>query len=257
MQYYISCDSLRKPPSKASVSQMIVDFVLLVIVTLLGVGLTVVGGVVASEKLWVRLCFVIGGPILVIGIISQGVRQIQAQRNSDNAYMRAVQDSKDDRQRSDTKIDALYALLEPRLNEPPPVAPGRLYSKKPTQQPPAAPEQPVLPPNSAQLRISQTSKSSTRPDAPYQTEVVIQTTASFPSLKLLLQCDEPIVDVHPSIGGTGGLVQMMVSFGVLKDHPNVVAYSYDSSTPPFGPANPVVIDVWSKNPAKCSQAATF
>jgi len=53
------------------------------------------------------------------------------------------------------------------------------------------------------------------------------------------------------------MAQTMVSGGVLRDHPNVAAYSYGSSVPPFGPANPLVIDVWSKEPVTCNQAATF
>jgi hypothetical protein len=118
-------------------------------------------------------------------------------------------------------------------------------------------QQPSLPPNSGKLTISQTSKTSTRADAPYETEIVIQTTESFPTLKMLVQCDKPLLDVQPSIGGTTGTVQMMVGFGILKEHPSVIAYSYGSSTPPFSPANPVVIDVWSKEPVTCKQVTTF
>jgi hypothetical protein len=241
---------------------MIVDFALLVIVTVLGVGLTVVGGFVASDRLWVRLCFFVGGPILLIGIISQGVRQIITQGSSDAAFMKAVQENGKERQRSDTKIDALYTLLQPEIREPPPAVPkvprtGKAPGTQERQQPPTIPEQPSLPPNSANLAISQTPKISTRSDAPYETEVVIQTTTSFPSLKMLVQCDKQLVYAQPSIGGTAGTVQMMVSFGVLKDHPNIFSYSYGSSTPPFGPANPVVVDVWSRDPVTCNQAATF
>ncbi len=66
---------------------MIVDFVLLIIITLLGVGLTVVGGFVTSNKSWVRACYLIGGPILILCIIGQGMRQIKIQIASDAAFM--------------------------------------------------------------------------------------------------------------------------------------------------------------------------
>src|ERR1700726_1551370 len=100
---------------------MIVDFLLLVIVTLLGVGLTVVGGFVASDKPWVRGCFLIGGPILVLCIVGQGLRQIRGQIASDGAYMNSVTERGKDRQRSDAKIDSLFALLQTKLKEGPAV----------------------------------------------------------------------------------------------------------------------------------------
>lgn len=230
---------------------MLVDLALVIIVAILGVGLTVVGGFVASDKLWVRLCFLIGGPLLIGCVIWQGIRQLNAQSASDNAFMARENENRKDRERSDLKIDALYALLQPTRPVTPSIRP--IPGGKPVKEP----QKPSLPPNNGKLKISQTPKTSTRADAPYETEVVIQTTDIFPSLKMLVQCDGPVVDAQPSIGGTMGTVQMMISFGVLRDHPNVIAYSYGSSTPPFGPANPVVINVWSKAPITCDQVATF
>jgi hypothetical protein len=109
----------------------------------------------------------------------------------------------------------------------------------------------------AHLTITQSQKISTRMDAPVETEVVIQTDNTFPSLKLVMQCDKPLVDAQPTIGGAVGVGQMATSFGILREHPNIFVYSYGLSIPPFGPANPLVIDVWSKEPVTCGQVATF
>lgn len=224
---------------------MIVDFALLIIVSLLGVGLTVVGGFVASDKKWVRVCFLIGGPLLVIGTISQGFRQIKGQIDSDNEFMHLAEENSKDRQRSNAKIDSLFALLQPQAKKTPAVPP-----KKPAE---SAPKE-LLPSNYAKLTIAQTPKTSTRADAPYETEVVIQTNGSFPTLKLAIQCDKPITD------GDGYVTGEMMSAGsqfVLRDHPNIYFFSYSSSAPSFDPAHPVVIDLWSKEPLTCNQAATY
>jgi hypothetical protein len=113
------------------------------------------------------------------------------------------------------------------------------------------------PPLQAHLSITQTRRISTRTDAPTETEVVVQTDKVFPSLKFVMECDKPLVDAQPTVGGANGVAQMMVSSGIVRDHPNVVVYSYGSSVPPFGPANPLIIYVWSKEPVTCNQAATF
>jgi len=114
------------------------------------------------------------------------------------------------------------------------------------------------PPNQAHLSVTQSYKTSTRPDAPVETEVVVQTDMVFPSLKFVMQCDKPLIDAQPMIGGgAGAIAQMAVSRGLAQGHPNIVVYSYGSSAPPFGPANPLVIDVWSAEPVKCEQVATF
>jgi hypothetical protein len=240
---------------------MLVDFALLIIVALLGVGLTVVGGVVTSSRLGVRLCFLIGGPLLVICTIWQGTRQISAQRTSDEGFMHVVQESGKERQRSDAKIDALYALLRPELKETIPIPHGSPRPPENTPKPtpksetPASPQQ-LLPPNNAKVSIvSQTPKTSTRADADYETELVVQTTETFTSLKMAVECDKPLV--YGAAYLPRGSVQMMISSGVLTEHPNVFVYSYGSSTPPFSPSDPLIIDVWTKEPVTCNKVATF
>jgi hypothetical protein len=118
-----------------------------------------------------------------------------------------------------------------------------------TTQPPSVSPQP------AKLTISQKSQVSSRQDAPYKTDVVVQTTTEFPSLKMLVQCDKPLVDGSAGIGAGG--VMMVTSQGVLKDHPNVFIFTYQSAAPPFGPASPITISLWSKEPIQCNEAATF
>lgn len=109
----------------------------------------------------------------------------------------------------------------------------------------------------AHLSVTQSRKLSTRTDAPTLTEVVVQTDKVFPSLKFVMQCDKPLVEAQPTIGGANGVIQMMVSSGLAQGHPNIVVYSYGSSVPSFGPANPLIINVWSKEPVTCDQVATF
>jgi hypothetical protein len=103
------------------------------------------------------------------------------------------------------------------------------------------------------LTISQTDKISTRSDAPYEIEVVIQSTVEFPELKLTFQCDKKLVNVEPMTVG----VFMMQQFGILQGHPNVYFEGYASATPPFGPANPLIFEVWTKEPAICAQVQSY
>jgi hypothetical protein len=126
--------------------------------------------------------------------------------------------------------------------QPPLTAANRPPKKPnlPSKPKPAQPSAPSSTPPSAtlslqaHLNVTQSQKISTRTDAPVETEVVVQTDNTFPSLKFVMQCNKSLIDAHPTIGGTGGTVQMMVSSGVLREHPNVVVYSYGSSVPLVG-----------------------
>lgn len=112
-----------------------------------------------------------------------------------------------------------------------------------------------LPPPDGSLRVSQTEETSTRADAPNHTKVVVQTTKTFTSLKLVVECNRDIVDgrAEPSNGGA----IMMSQQGTAQGHPNIFIAAYGSATPPFSPSNPWVFDLWSKGPIACSEAATF
>jgi len=127
--------------------------------------------------------------------------------------------------------------------------------RKSTRQP-STTEPSIVPsqPQSAKLIVSQKPDISTRQDASYKTVVTIQTTADFPTLKLLIHCDKPLVDGQGGIGSGG--VLMMTSQGIVKDHPNYFIFTYQSASPTFGPQNPIVISLWSKEATKCD-AATY
>ena len=169
-----------------------------------------------------------------------------------------------------TTADEIAAAVMKRLHEDvrpvsgvPPAEPKTPMevAKKPSLRPPpkqttlkeAEPNPPAPPPPQlARLIVSQRPQVSTREDAPYKTEVTIQTTSEFPSLKLVVQCDKPLVDGG---GGFAG-VMMMTTQGIVKDHTNVYVFTYQSASPPFGPQNPIILNLWSKESVKC-EAATF
>ncbi|SRR6266498_429163 len=166
-----------------------------------------------------------------------------------NAVRKKLSDTHDANSRSLTPLS------------PPTIAQNKkpqLSGKHPKKAMPTTPTPTkTAPPLHAHLSITQSPKISTRTDAPVETEVVVQTDIVFPTLKFVMQCDKPLIDAQPTIGGTNSLGQMSVSSGIIRDHPNVVVYSYGSSAPPFGPANPLVIDVWSEEPVTCDQVATI
>ena len=108
-------------------------------------------------------------------------------------------------------------------------------------------------PQVAQFIVTQTPDTSDMPDAPYKTLVVVQTNASFPSLRIAVECDGPITK---GIGGYTGMF-VMSSQGIVNGHPNIYVLTYQSATPPFGPANPLTFSFWSKEELHCTQASTF
>lgn len=129
--------------------------------------------------------------------------------------------------------------------------PRPVVAPKPPEQPTQSPV--VTPPQAAQLTITQSPDVSSRSDAPYLIRVVVQSNVVFPSLKLAIECDGPIVEGH---GGYAGAF-MMTSQGVVNGHPNIFVFTYQSAMPPFGPANPITLNFWSKQPIACTKAQTF
>ena len=158
---------------------------------------------------------------------------------------------------------AAQATSLPQSAAPPPTAPASPKNPKPAEPtqirglivPPTLPptQQPSSAPAVARFTVTQTEDVSSRSDAPHLTRVVIQTNVEFPHLKLALQCDGPIAD---GSGGVSG-VMMMVREGVANGYPNVFVLTYESAAPPFGPASPITISLWSKQPIHCGQATTF
>jgi len=162
-------------------------------------------------------------------------------------------------QEEDQKKQQLIAEQKPPESSPEPKKkpkPSTLTSKPESANPQTGPSEIPHPPvNHATLTITQKPDVSTRADAPYMTDVIVQTTAEFPTLKIVLQCNKPLIDGNATVGSGG--VLMMTSVGVVKDHPNLVFFTYQSAAPPFGPANPITFRLWSKETIKCDEAATF
>lgn len=123
----------------------------------------------------------------------------------------------------------------------------------PVQQQPRNPQTQV--PQYGTLKVSQTTLTSTAPDAHNHIQVVIQTDVSFPSLKLLLKCNQPMVSAKGEI--QGGQLRMMTGDGIVNSDPTLYSFYYASATPPFGPANPIVVDVYAVNPITCTTASTY
>jgi hypothetical protein len=141
-----------------------------------------------------------------------------------------------------------YTSGQPSVAKLPAATPAPQETQQPSQPPPQPGEHGVL-------TLTQTNQVSTRPDAPNHIRVVVQTTVSMPSLKLLVKCSGPLVEATPYTSAGGMLV--MTGGGVVPADRTLIAYQYQSATPPFSPANPVIIDVWSEQPVTCAEARTF
>jgi hypothetical protein len=216
------------------------------LLTVLGAGLA---GHLAAKESWHKWFFWGSGLLIVVLIYFQARSYKEPPSVDDiaNAVKKKLSETRD------TNTQALASV--------PPTAEEQQKSepKKAPRKPVARDQNPTKQESSsmAHLSVTQSLKISTRADAPIETAVVVQTDRVFPSLKFVMQCDKPLMDAQPTIGGTNGMVQMVVSSGLAQNHPNVVVYSYGSSVPPFGPANPLIIDVWSKEPVMCNHVATF
>jgi hypothetical protein len=120
--------------------------------------------------------------------------------------------------------------------------------------------QPAIVPDGVpgKLTISQKPDVSTRQDAPYKTLVFVQSSVDFPSLKMVVQCNKPLVDGSGIVVSSSPTSEMtMTSQGIVRDHPNVFILQYVSAQPQFGPGAPLRFAFWSKEPIKCDQVATY
>src|SRR5713101_8231862 len=223
------------------------------LLTVLGAGLA---GHLAANKWWHKWFFW-GSGLLIVVLIYFQARSYKEPPTAEEIAV-AVQ-----RKLSETQnINTQQAPSSPPVvaeNKVPHSLPQGRPKKGAAQKPPemksTSPAGDESLPQSAHLTVTQSLRTSTRTDAPTETEVVVQTDKVFSSLKFVMQCDKPLVDAHTRIEGAGA--QMAVSSGLVQDHPHIVVYSYGLSAPPFGPANPLVIDVWSKDPVTCNKVTTF
>jgi hypothetical protein len=148
------------------------------------------------------------------------------------------------------KQEASLAKGQSPKNSPPSVHTnlGR-GNKIPPQKPPQqAPNNPIT----TQLIVTQSLDISDRPETPYKTRVVVQSTVEFSSLRLAIECDGPIAQ---GSGGNGAM--FMTNQGIVDGHPNIYVLTYQSATPPLGPANPLPFIFCSKGPINCTHASTF
>lgn len=103
--------------------------------------------------------------------------------------------------------------------------------------------------------VSQIPETSTRADAPYEIQVVIQTSVVWSTLKLAIECNGDLVGGSATMS-SGGATMMSLS-SLAKGHPNIFIYEYGSAIPPFGPADPLEINLWSEKAVSCSEVTTF
>jgi len=133
----------------------------------------------------------------------------------------------------------------------PTATPSRNATPEPAATLPVAKATPFL---KAVLTTTQKSLVSTRADAPIETEVTIQTTQEMLALKLIMKCDRTLTDV--TINDIRGGMRTGIRSGIVPEQPSIYLYSYETAAPPFGPSNPLIFNVWSKDAITCS-AATF
>lgn len=223
-------------------------------IAILSVGLAVLGVILASDYKVVQAGCYVGGALLVVLLIVQGIRTQRSQSDADQAFMSSQNQNRIERQQTDLKIDGLFALLETK--KPPQPMPSNTHSsaKPPTLQAPLDDKSqlPVLPP-STNLTITQTDEPSTRADAPFKSRIVVQTTQVFSSLKLAIRCNKELIDGNVDMSE----ILVMARDGVVRTTPNIFIFSYESANPPFGPSNPVAVNLWSREKFTCNQAATF
>jgi hypothetical protein len=225
-----------------------VDYILLILVATIGTSLTVVGGFVASEKNWVRIFFLVLGPILLVVVIWQGIRQINSQSTADSAYLNLDRTLRDERRLSDMKVDSLFALLQGKVIIPQPPKPR----PKPDNKPPAkqAAQNLNTTDSVSWVKVSHEDRVSTRADAPFAQELIIQVSNQTSPVRAVITCNEEVIDGDAI--GVGAIVNYRK--GVMSSNPKVFVLAYQF--PPLSPRQPLSIEIWTKQKATC-QAQLF
>lgn len=244
-----------------------------------GVSIAVLGVVAAVMSIRTLSTFEkFGWMLIVFALLYAEIRAIRVDRTEANKH--ALEDRQDQysnfltlsrqQQSLATNLGGLQNSLEKQFanNTIPVQIIGKGGKPKQVAVPPAAasPSQatvppsnpapsPVSPAHSGSLTITQQDDVSTRTDAPNKIKVTIQTTVDMPTLKLALKCNVPIVQAQGGPAGAGLLIG--TNQGIANADPTVWFFHYGSAVPPFGPSNPIVVNVWTATPAVCNQAATF
>jgi hypothetical protein len=110
-------------------------------------------------------------------------------------------------------------------------------------------------PHVGHLTVSQISEISTRPEYPYRLRVVIQSDIDFPSLMLMLECSSNIGEERGGI--EGGMSMNIANSGINRKDASKWYIYYSSAVPPFGPSNPIVVDLYAAGPISCNHASTY
>jgi len=104
----------------------------------------------------------------------------------------------------------------------------------------------------AHLTLTQKPDVSTRADAPYKANLVIQSDIEMTTVRLVITCDGDLVAAS---GGFSGM--SMGGSGLLRGHPNMAGMQYSGITPPFGPSSPGTMTIWAKSRVTCSDIQSF
>ena len=237
-----------------------------VLLAAVGVALVVAPEMVSKLPTWLRRTLAL--LLMILGVA--GLRSSYVQHRDDaiekGASKKELEDMTkklSDLPNSQQIADDLHAMeqnptpiVAEAVPQPKPKAPTSSSRIRPKTPPPQLVVQPATqPPQRGTLRVSQSPEPSTRAEAPYRIKVVIQTDIGFPSLKLLLKCDQPILEAKGEI--QGGQMRMLTGDGVVHSDPTLWALYYASATPTFGPANPISVDVYAAHPISCKQASTY
>jgi hypothetical protein len=214
--------------------------------------------------------------LVAFGLLYAEIRAIRVDRLEQSKHAledRAAQDNQflALNQKQDVEFVATKGLqisLDKQFQKTVPVQPFHNVGKtdatqRPTDQPLAKHPSEVQAPIPSQvqqavlgsLTISQSEEVSTRPDAPYKARVIIQTTVEMSALKLVLKCTGPLVEAQGGPIGSG--ILMMTSQGISNADRSLWFLQYGNASPPFGPSNPIAVNVWSTAPVICNQAKTF
>jgi len=263
---------------------MDLDIAIAVALAILVAVTTGLAGQLASTKAWHKWLFWGTGVIMVSLIGWQAYRSKEASdRNT-----KAASDMQTSLNALQSKFDQLWGFLNPNPkqahvdNQSSGETPAKPAENKPKPKPtptsttsiqsvvapaPSSPQDNSsnyygsmphvdFPPSNGVLTVvSQNPITSTRSDAPYQSEIVVQSTATWQSLKLALQCNGDLVT--GSAGPSSGGMTIMTSQGLANGHPNIFLYEYQSASPPFSSSDPLKIEVWSKKPVSCGEVETF
>jgi hypothetical protein len=221
----------------------------MVVVAAFSTWMAIYGGHLAADRWWRKGLFWVPGVLCFVATVYLAVRTDRDNTDKNNAIMSSQKELQQQQQKSDQKIDIIFNLLQPSLS-------ATHQKFQPMVKPVAAPNpsdhqgglpqvNPATTAEASWVRVSRTERVSTRADAPYATELVVQTSKEISPVRMIVQCDQDIVAGQHLNGGAF----MMYSVGVAQGNPKAFILRYDF--PSFTPSSPIDIELWSRSPSKC------